>query len=140
MVKSLAQGNSGARAEPGHAGPKAYIPNHHVVLPLNLLHQRPILVWVPPKADPRQSECKWFIWKVVPASNGRGMRKEDREGGVIKQVSTVGNCISVLLGALEASVQHVSQLSHPVWAGAFITHWLRAAPGMCQSSGLAGLP
>lgn len=31
------------------------------------------------------------MWEVVPGSTGRGMRKGDKEGGVIKQVTTVGN-------------------------------------------------
>lgn len=49
MVKSLAQGNRGAKAESRHS--KAYIPKHQVILPLNLLYQRSILVWVSPVAD-----------------------------------------------------------------------------------------
>lgn len=40
------------KLSPGTAS-KAYIPNHHILLPLNLLHQRPILVWVPSIADPK---------------------------------------------------------------------------------------
>lgn len=51
MVKSLAQEN---RAEPRHSGSKTYVPNHHATMPLKLLYQRPVLVWVSPTGTPRQ--------------------------------------------------------------------------------------
>lgn len=53
MVKSHSQRNNGARAEPRHSGSKAYVLDHHIMLPLNLLYQRPILVWIPTIADPK---------------------------------------------------------------------------------------
>lgn len=39
---------------------------------------------------------------MVPGSTGRGMRKGDRKGGVIEQVTTVDKRSSVLLGCPES--------------------------------------
>lgn len=61
------------------------------------------------------------------------MRKGDRKGSVIKQVTTVGSPSSVPLGNSGSQCGAcASELPHPVimGGGAFISHWLRAAPGM----------
>lgn len=51
-LSDLPKQTEGPRLSPG-TGSKAHIPNHHVTLPFNLLYKRPILVWVPPIADPK---------------------------------------------------------------------------------------
>lgn len=54
------------------------------------------------------------MWEVVPRSTGRSIKKGDREGGVTKQVITVGTRAQSCWGTLGARVEHAPQCVHPV--------------------------